>query len=276
MNGSNSSKLILGKSVPNATGPYGLSAENPICAGDIFAAERVYNRILFNGKPVRESALLQEYRESEFLGIRSRVYCHDAPSGIPDIFITAEFHSNVCMSQAPDQKGFKMMMAFQESRLSEAPFGSEVPSVLHSFFDVVETHVFNALIPLAAVDLYLNAKPIFGKVFSMSGSRYTDILAVPANASVIRCNQIRLAIFALWFLSLFVSTKSSSWPKTIKLLSGWSFILIGSYQYWVQSTAGIVVQDWTVPETWPLAAMSIVAGLSVLIQGLDNSVSTRP
>lgn len=104
----NKTRTIPGKSIPGATGPYGLSANNPMCCGNMMRMESTYSLIHFHGKPVRDSASRAHYMTSPESGIRLRKYVHTQESGLPPIFITKEYHYMRCRDEAPDAPGFSM------------------------------------------------------------------------------------------------------------------------------------------------------------------------
>lgn len=104
----NDSTVLKGPNVPGAQGPYGLSPDNPICCGSIALMEMMYSAIRHNGRPVRDYASVSYYSREGTLGIRSRRYSHTTESGIPDIYLTKEFHYPQCKSLAPDGKGFSI------------------------------------------------------------------------------------------------------------------------------------------------------------------------
>lgn len=104
----NQTQKLSSKSVPGATGPYGLCPTNPICCGNIMRMESTYALIHFNGKPVRESLAGSFYSIPEKGGIRSRVYNHSESSGIPTIYMTKEYHYPNCRREAPEAPEFSM------------------------------------------------------------------------------------------------------------------------------------------------------------------------
>jgi len=104
----NDSTVLKEPNVPGAQGPYGLSPDNPICCGSIALMEMMYSAIRHNGRPVRDYASGSGYVSEGTLGIESRRYSHTTDSGIPDLFLTKEFHYSQCKSLAPDGKGFSL------------------------------------------------------------------------------------------------------------------------------------------------------------------------
>jgi|GEM_PF-3424369 len=97
--------VIDSKSMPNATGLYGLSPNNPICCGNMLRMNFTYKRIKFNGVAVfhfekSQSTMLSKHHV--------RKVAHSPESDIPDLFFTYDFHYKGCRNEAPEMNGFTM------------------------------------------------------------------------------------------------------------------------------------------------------------------------
>lgn len=98
--------LLDFKSIPNASGPYGLSPTNPICCGNMVRMHFVYERIHFHETPIQHS----QRGQGTLWGTdhHVRVIRHKPESGIPNIYFTYDFYYEDCRAEAPEMSGFTM------------------------------------------------------------------------------------------------------------------------------------------------------------------------
>ena len=97
--------ILDSKSIPNASGPYGLSPMNPICCGNMARMKFVYERIYFNGTAVSLSLESEATLVTKHHVRRCR---HNSESGIPDIFFSYDFYYEDCRNEHPEMPGFTM------------------------------------------------------------------------------------------------------------------------------------------------------------------------
>ena len=231
----NRTKKISGKSVPDAAGPYGLSPDNPICCGNMVAMELTYHSILYRGEPIHLSAGVQFYSVSETSGIRSRLYTHDENSGIPTIYITKEYESEVYAETPPDGEGFSIEA--RPKRSPRSPVNSSMKDSLVSVKDAFAKYGTMILLVLMACDLFLNGLPIIQWVNGLSFKSSEWVHKVPKYSRVIMANNIRCGVFLVLLLLQVSRVVGKKIIDALERPLIALFAIAGFFQIWVELTS---------------------------------------